>query len=268
MSQDRIQVKYNIELIARERGKIKRRHQSHNIFLNLGREWLSNLICYATLPAGDPPPATPVTTLEDRRIRYVSVGIGGSYGGTADATLNTHYPGTNVQTDTDPAVLRLERPVRFTSPIPASPVEPPYDAADVWVGQLQAPPEKPTTYSSRLIRVLSETDVSYGPFLTVPISEVMLHLNGIDINAPDNTGIAYDAFAPFPKTSAVAIELRWTLRALHADIPPIQKPFLGGQPDTAWCGCPVRDFLRVHQRHQRGSIRCCSSCGRAEVRGP
>lgn len=213
MSKDRIEVRANIEMIARERGKIVRRHESHNIFLNLGREWLSNVIAYSSLPAGTPPPATPVTAAEDRRIRYIAYGIGGAYGGTVDATLIAHYPGTNIQTDTDPAVLRLERPVRISSPIPAAPVLPPYDAADVWIAQLQAPPSKPTTTTTRFVHVLGPSDVSYGPFLTVPISEVGLVLNGADLYAEDNTCICYDCFEPFPKKSAVSIETRWSLRA-------------------------------------------------------
>lgn len=212
-----IQVESNLELVLRERGKIKHRVAGHNIFLNLGREWLPKAISYSALPA--PAAVAPVTKADDRGIRYMGLGIGGTrqymLGVANAAPLVTHYPGTNNRVDTDPTVQTLERPVRISSPIPAVPVVPPYDAGDVWLGQVQAPPTYPTTTSVMYKRVFTEAEISYGPFLTVPLSEIGLFLysaSGTYINTYNNTCVAYDTFDTLSKTNAFALEVSWTLR--------------------------------------------------------
>lgn len=221
-----IEVESNLELTLRSRGKVFRRIRGHNIWLNLGRAWMPKLISYSALPSGDPLPPTPVTPAEDRRIRYMGLGIGGTRQlqlGVANATpLGAsppapagHYPGTNNQTDTDPTVQRLERPVRLTSPIPAAPVGPPYDAGDVWLGQVQAPAVYPTTTSVKFVRVFTENEISYGPFLTVPLSEIGLFLHDPSatyINLPNNTCVAYDTFDSLSKTNAFSLEVDWTIK--------------------------------------------------------
>lgn len=210
-----IEVKTNLTLTMRERGKIVKRSQGHNIFLNLGREWLPDLVSYSALP---PPPAPlPVTPVEDRRIRYMGLGIGGTRQ-LALAVANsppmfTHYPGTNAQTDTDPLVTQLERPVRISSV--GAPIVPPYAATDVWLGQVQAPPVKPIPTSVTFTRIFTELEISYGPFLTVPLSEIGLFLHSSAatyINQPFNTAIAYDTFDTLSKTNAFSLEIAWTLR--------------------------------------------------------
>ena len=217
-----IPVKSNLVLTVRERGKVKRRSQGHNIFLNLGREWLPKLISYADLPAGSPPPPQPVTPEEDRRVRYMGLGIGGnrqlSLAQANAAPLITHYPGTNGQTDTDPTVLRLERPVRVSSPVPSNPAVPPLGNVlngDVWLGQIQAPASYPVSTSVTYRRVFSETDISYGPFLSVPLSEIGLFLHSDSttyVNQQNNTCIAYDTFDTLSKTTAFSLEVAWTIR--------------------------------------------------------
>jgi len=214
---DTIQVRSNLNLTLRERGKIKSRRSGHNIFLNLGREWLPKLVGYSVLPAGAPPPPLPVTPEEDARIRYMGVGIGGVRQlqlGVANAPpMSVHYPGTNARTDTDPTVIQLERPVRLSSV--GAPIPPPYAASDVWLGQVQAPTTHPIPTSVTFKRVFTELEISYGPFLTVPLAEVMLFLhspNPTYIHLPNNTGIAYDTFDTLSKTNAFALEIDWTLR--------------------------------------------------------
>jgi len=221
-----IEVESNLTLTMRSRGKIVRRVKGHNIFLNLGREWLPKLISYSALPAGAPPPPLPVTPAEDRRVRYMGLGIGGTRQlalavanatplGAAPPAPAGHYPGTNLQTDTDPTVIRLERPVRLTSPVPAAPDPPPYNAADVWLGQVQAPAVYPTTTSVKFVRVFTELEISYGPFLTVPLSEIGLFLHDTSatyVNQPNNTCVAYDTFDSLSKTNAFALEVDWTIK--------------------------------------------------------
>lgn len=213
-----IEVKANLTLTARERGKIVARRKGHNIFLNLGRIWIPDAISYSSLPAGVTPPPTPVTKVDDRGIRFMGLGIGGTRQTDSDAgnaPLSTHYPGTNAQTDAMPEVQTLERPVRLTAASPSSPALPPYAAGDVWLGQVQSPAVKPTPTSVRFTRVFSETEISFGPFLKVPLTEIALFLHSPSstyINTYNNTAVAYDTFDPFNKTSAISFQTDWDLR--------------------------------------------------------
>lgn len=211
-------IRQNLSIVIRERGKIVGRRDGHNIFLNLGRMWMPRLVSYEDLPI--PPAVTPVTPADDRRIRYMAVGIGGTrqlmLPVANSPPLSTHYPGTNIQTDTDPTATILERPVRLTSPTPSSPALPPaYDAGDVWLGQVQAPPDYPSDTSVTFKRLFTEDEISFGPFLTVPLCEILLLLHAADVNythRPHNTGVAYDTYDPISKTTAFALEVSWTLR--------------------------------------------------------
>ena len=213
---DRIEVKSNLRIIVRERGKIKARRIGHNIWVNLGREWLPNLISYSALPT--PPAVLPVTPAEDRRIRYMGFGIGGTRQLQMSVANNppysTHYPGTNAQTDTDPTTTTLERPVRVTSYIPSSPVLPPYDPHDVWLGQVQAPATYNTATSVTFTRLFATTELSYGPFTSVPLSEIGLFLHSASsayINTFNNVYVAYDTFDTLSKTNAFSLEVDWTV---------------------------------------------------------
>ena len=215
MTQSTIQVKSNLFLTARERGKIVARRQGHNIWVNLGREYLASLICYTSLPAL--PATEPVVVEENRRIRYMGFGVGGTrqlnLSIANSPPISTQYPGTNAQTDTDPTVTTLERPVRFSSV--GAPVGPPYTSTDVWLGQLTAPVTHNTATSSTFTRLLLSTEISYSTLITVPISEVGLFLHSdvsTYINTPNNTFIAYDTFDSLLKTAAIEIETDWTIQ--------------------------------------------------------
>lgn len=200
-----IEVKSNLRIIARERGKIVARREGHNIWLNLGREYLATLITYTSF--------SPPTGGIDARIRYMGVGIGGSQQGLLAAAngppLGTAYPGTNTQTDTDPTVTRLERPVRLTGgtlPYPG-------DAnVDVWIGQVQVPSEHPVATQTVFRRLFQQLEISYAPFLSVPLSEVMLFTGAASPALYNNTGVAYDTYDPVSKTVANALEMEWTIR--------------------------------------------------------
>lgn len=216
--EDAIECESNLSLILRERGKkiVDQRHV-HNIWVNLGREYLPKLIAYQALPASGV--VSPVVAQEDRRVRYMGLGIGGTRQLQLTIANNppfsTHYPGTNNQTDTNPAVTTLERPVRLSSPIPANPALPPYDAGDVWLGQVQAPAVHNTPTSVTFDRIFSESEISYGPFLSVPLSEIGLFLHSTNpayINVFNNTVIAYDTFDTISKTTAFSLEVQWTIR--------------------------------------------------------
>lgn len=201
---DDIQVKSNLKLTARERGKIVARYEGHNIFLDLGREWLSGLISYASL--------SPDTAQRDDRIKYIGFGIGGSSQlattKVAAAPYSTIYSGTNSQTDTDPSVTGLERPVRLSGSGDAYPGQ----ASDVWLGTLQAPPSNLYPNERVFKRVITEAEINYSPFDSVPLSEVALYTSAADPLIYNNTAVAYDTFETVSKTGAIALEIEWTLR--------------------------------------------------------
>ena len=202
--EDIIEVKNNLILTARERGKIVARREGHNIWLNLGREYLASLIAYSSF--------SPLTPERNDRIQYMGVGIGGNRQlalSTANSNpLLTAYPGSNAQTDTDPTLVSLERPVRISgssTPYPGL-------AGDVWLGQIQAPAVHATATEVTFSRLFSQTDVSYNPFLTVPLSEVMLFTSAASTAVYNGTGVAYDTFDTLSKTSAFDLEISWTVR--------------------------------------------------------
>jgi hypothetical protein len=202
-----ITVRSNLRLTMRERGKIRARREGHNIWLNLGREYLANLISLSSYG--------PDVPQEDHRIKYMGLGIGGSRQvapGVANVPpLSVAYPGTNLQTDTDPTVLQLERPVRISGST-TGPSDP-YALTDVWLGTVQAPPIHTTATEATFFRVFTQTEVSYSSFITVPLSEIMLFTSAANpVGRHDNTGVAYDTFDTLSKTGDFALECEWTIR--------------------------------------------------------
>lgn len=202
--EDRIEVKYNLSIIARERGKIVERRDGHNIFVDLGSEYLAELIALQNI--------SPDTPERDDRVKYMGVGIGGTRQlapGTADSSpISPPYTGTNLQTDTDSTVTKLERPVRISGGSSAYPGI----STDVWVGAVQAPAVHPVATQTQFRRVFASTEVSYPPFLTVPLSEVGLFTSASSQANFQNTLIAYDTFDTISKTAAVDLEVVWTLK--------------------------------------------------------
>lgn len=199
-----IEVKQNLKLTMRERGKIVAKREGHNIWVNLGREYLASLIAYSSF--------TPVTPERDDRIRYMGLGIGGVRQllldvANAEPLLST-YPSSNLQTDTDATVSALERPVRILG----STDPPPYQPTDTWIGQVQAPATHLTTTEVTFRRLFGSTEVSYSPFLSVPLSEVGLFTSAADPGVYNNTVVAYDVFDPLSKTGAFELEIVWSVR--------------------------------------------------------
>lgn len=206
-----IPVRSNLFLTFRERGKIVARRQGHNIWLNLGREYLASLICYSSY-TGTFPMAVGVPERNDR-IQYMGFGIGGTRqlapGIANSAPLTPAYAGTNLQTDTDPTVTGLERPVRISG---ASDSYPYADPSNIWLGQVQAPVVHPTATASQFSRLFSTTEISYTPFLSVPLSEVGLFTGSASPTIYNNNAIAYDTFDAISKTNAFSLEVDWTIR--------------------------------------------------------
>lgn len=219
--QEKIEVKSNLIITARERGKLVARREGHNIWVNLGREFIAYSLGYSSyLPSGEGVPE------RTDRIRYMGLGIGGNRQNTPaianSAPVVGHYPGTNSFTDTDPTRSTLERPVRVSwgnQP----PTAPPYDpSVDQWYGQvapLVGTAGHPTPYSTRFVRVFLSYEVngidSFYP--VVPVSEIGLFTSNIvpsrpsSSSVPTNTYVAYDTFDAIPKTIGVDLQFDWTL---------------------------------------------------------
>ena len=127
------------------------------------------------------------------------------------APMLTAYPGTNTQTDLDPLVTTLERPVRVSgsTTVPGDP----YNPADVWLGTVQAPAIHSTPTEVTFRRLFLQTEISYSSFTSVPLSEVGLFTSAAaPIGQPFNTLVAYDTFDTISKTGAFEIEVEWSVR--------------------------------------------------------
>jgi hypothetical protein len=199
-----IEVRQNLKLYLRERGKIVSRREGHNIFLDLGREWLAQLISFQSLG--------PDVAFRDDRIKYMGFGIGGNrqlqLSQANAAPISPPYVGTNAQTDTDESLTVLERPVRVGGSSTAYPGL----AGDMWLGAIGSadPLTIPTQTTFR--RLFTQTEISYGPFSSVPLSEVGLFTSAADPENYQNTMIAYDTFDTISKTAAFELEVIWTIR--------------------------------------------------------
>lgn len=209
---DRIEVKSNVRLVARERGKIIAVREAHNIFLDVGREWMTRLTSYATLPAAGVAPGVD-DPAENYRLRYMGFGIGSTSqifpSGLFTAAPLDDYGATFEQSGDDPEVFRLETPVAIGATVDPAPND------RIWLGQLATPPTYPAVGQVRYSRILTAGEVTYGPFAMVPISEVALFTAAAAYNVmPVDAGamVFYHSFTPMPKTNAADIEVLWTLR--------------------------------------------------------
>lgn len=192
--QDFILAKSNIEVLLRSRGKLVGRREMHNIFVNLGRQHLAYRIGGEILTY----------------VSQMGVGIGGFRQNNPlvdSPPLDRYTPtGAHSQTDTDPTATALERAVRISG----STDGPPYQPTDVWL-KASAAPDHPASNRARFICVFTETEISYDMFSVVPCSELGLFLNDKDPLVRTNQFVAYDAFDPIPKTTALEWEVRWTV---------------------------------------------------------
>lgn len=218
-------MKANVFITLRERGKIVARREGHNVFVDLGRQWLSN---YISLLPGDVP-------ADPRSIRYMGVGIGGieqtEQAMVTSPPISLAYPvgfdphGTSGFEYKDycpisPTITTLELPVRvFGSQNPYSVPT----LIDEWLVDM-APGwpyggiiTHPTPYSTayRIILDGSLGHVVYGTFTEMPISEAGLY-NNFSLNPTGfpygNTLFAYHNFPAVIMTTAHTLEIIWHVR--------------------------------------------------------
>jgi len=217
-----IRVYQNIDVTLREEpnGPVVERRKKHNIFLNYGREWISELVA---LDVAD-------GYFRTDRIKYMAFGIGGTrqrissdvirstaasgYGytgfpddwGTPSGTTGSGS-GDPAQTDVDPDVTGLEYPVEVTS----------LDYYD----DISQPATFPQAGIVRFTSIVGYNEISIGTRTSVPISEVGLFTqaainNGLDDaplpSPPVRYMVAYNTFDTLSKTTAYVLQVDWELR--------------------------------------------------------
>lgn len=197
----------NLSIVVRERGKIVQRYEAHNIWTNQGREWLAGLVSYANLAV--------VTPERSDRAKYMGFGIGGE-GQTLLGIVNgapyvTDYPGTNDQTNIDPTIVALERPVRLRT------------GPDLYLASFEdfgfPTVAHPNPNEARFKVFLSgSTDFILGTYTSgMPLSEIALLSSGtgslvVDPTVAVNPIMSYHTFPSILVTPATDVECSWTVR--------------------------------------------------------
>jgi hypothetical protein len=206
---DKLRLKWNLEMIGvNEDGSQELFHQrTHNIVVNNGRQSILENIAASSLSVGS------FTRTRNTVIRYMGIGIGGNRQLAPEAAaspLADAYPdgygGSNAQTDVDPVVGRIERPIKAT--------------ASLWLKEVAAPATFPTATSVRWQCLFDSADLNLSPYTSIPISEVGLYWSSADPTLPNGgagsypgpTGhlAAYDNYFPLYKTAFFSILVRWT----------------------------------------------------------
>lgn len=200
-----IEASTNIEIDVRERGKLVRRERSHNIVTNIGRQFLAEVIVSSVV-------APTITREQDTVVRYIGFGIGGSRQTSISADnppYSADYPGSNTQLDTNLVITGIQRPVKV-------------NATPQWMTEIAAPCTFPTTTSVRFSAIFATTDINYGGYASVPLSEIGLYSSAADPSLPNGAAgtypgaggliLAYDNFNTIHKTGVFSLEVRWEFR--------------------------------------------------------
>lgn len=218
----------NVVIRIFEDGELVDVRELHNVWVTRARAYLANMLGYAS--------HDPDVPEETARIKYLGVGIGGSFQGELGQVglppLSTSYPanGDSLRPGTTTTgnqydhrnpqwvpVITLERPVRISGGSNS------YSSAagsDVW---LVEPPNLFTTHMSlndvtvHAVIDGSLGDIIYAPFTTVPIAEAALFVDEVGVDNTDGTVafkplVAYVAFGTISMTSSSRVEFIWTVR--------------------------------------------------------
>lgn len=219
---DGVQFKSNVFIVARVRGKKVPSlcRDSHNIWVNIGREYLADVIS---------PLAGFTGPVNGYFMRFMALGIGGDSQrvdiATLYPTLDAHYPGQNIFDDTLLTIPYLERPVKVTGTAGVG------ASAGVWMRDVTAPPTKPIATTVEFDTLFSVTDLHLGgAYPAVPLSEVGLMLSNEVASRPSNEVydytsppdyidtatrqklVAFNTFDTLIKTSSVSLEIHWQIQ--------------------------------------------------------
>ncbi len=209
-------MKDNVFITVRERGKIAARRSGHNVWLDAGRAFLAQMLSYSSF--------SPVTPERSDRIRYATVGIGGSQQNDPDADTapwTTYYPAGSDPQNSDghsykkdypiePLITTLERPVKWRGIVS--------DYAGSLLGDEWPVVNTFMTHSSlssvSVHAVLDGpgADILLPPFTTMPLSEIGLLTSSADLLNPFNPILAYYSFDTIQMNADTVIEAVWQVR--------------------------------------------------------
>lgn len=190
--QDNLDLHWNVQIVSKnkETGLIEDVRIQHNVFTNMGRTWLRNLLSTAAY-------GTPDTYHESNRPKFLAVGTSGAFNG------GSYRECTQIRC--------IESPTRVT--------------AVSWYKQLYPQPSLldtdyfPTDYILRLRTVFTPSDISYAG--AVEVSEMAMFTTAYNGLLEPGVGtlpggadgmIAYTIFSPVTKTADNIIEAAWELR--------------------------------------------------------
>ena len=227
---DPLKLESNVKITVRNKcGAVVEEHEGHNIFLNVGRTWVRDLIGMGAAAYPNPVAAgsadqnmssdagqsgnadTLAIGGKTYRVRFIGVGIGG-----IQQSITPPGPGTQEEVAT---ITSLETPVQVVNP-----------GAAQWLKEV-LPQDDPTdtqifpdNFKIRFRAIFGYNDISfvaqptYG--LSVPCTEIGLFtsLAGRDVDpavvVPGSEGmIAYHVFDPISKTPNFVWEVAWELRS-------------------------------------------------------
>lgn len=243
---DSLSIKFNVTIrgIDVHTGKEVYRHEGKNIFLDTGRTWLAQALAYDTggygvLPVPpDPEPAVSVGPPYIRTVTaglgspttahlnmpylpfYIGLGVGGNQNsGPIPLDVATAYPGGNTQSDADPTVTGMERPVRIRTNAGVVPVR--------WLMPVDVSLPLPTPHNYvQYTATFGLLDINEGQlganpsYPVVPISEAGLYrwtedpdhmIASYPLTFVRTQALAYETFPPLFKTAAVIISAEWQL---------------------------------------------------------
>lgn len=209
-----IPLRGNVRVRTLHKGRVVDQYRGHNIFLNVGRDWLIQQISFGAYPpvVGAPPPAAAL----DRRIAFMAVGCGG-VGQTNPAdqawvVANVNPGATFLQDDTDVTKTGLEVPAfwaagKYAKPIISVDYSLPVSGYSVWV-----------RYTA--LWTVGEINSEYGG-APVPITEAAMYPHLLDglgnvkefIEADvQSAASSYETFRPVWKETDFELEIQWTYR--------------------------------------------------------
>jgi hypothetical protein len=212
---DSIDLTVNVELFLFEDDHVVDYRKTHNIWTNIGRNYVVKFLKWddaANWGAGPPP-----------TVEYMGIGIGSEEQtiniATAYPALDAAYPGQNIQDDSDPTISHLERPVIITG-------------ANTWLATAvydePGSATNPSNVTAKYSYTFGKNDINLsGTYAVVPVSEVSLCLSDQNTTDDPYTGgvapsyvgalrqvvCAYNGFAPLSKTVKNTLQVVWELRA-------------------------------------------------------
>jgi hypothetical protein len=187
-------------------GRVVEHREIHNVFTNIGRDWLAHLVAWHSIGAPD----VPVTM---RRVRWIGLGTGTTQ---EELATVTELEVPTVVTDAGYYIAILDEtefPAVTTPPFPEDTVsvvrfKREFDLSEI---SLDTNPAVPVSEAGLFVDVHPAQAPPTGiggeddsPFAGLDTT--------LDPSAPDNGPVAYARFLPLTKTQDFALEVRWDFR--------------------------------------------------------